>query len=92
MAITLTPAAVDAIRKVRREHDLGRDHGLRVSLRRGRGGAREVSLDVEEGPAPTDRSWPVDDVVVFCDARTHLLLGDARVDYGPEGFAVTRLV
>ena len=82
--LALSTQAVDVIRGLVEDADLGPDAGLRVS---GAGGNGETALDFElaSEPSPGDEVLRLDGAVVFMDETAAAVLADKTLDVHAHG-------
>ena len=78
--ITLTENALNQVRKLMRDNDLVDGFGLRVGIEPGGCSGYSYLLDIDE-PEEGDEVFRQEDVEIYVDAKSHLLLDGLAIDY-----------
>lgn len=79
--VSLTPRAVEAIKKIREKDRLPEGHVLRVAVVGGGCSGFSYQLDFDEGPQESDTVSEFDGVRVVVDAASAQYLQGTEVDY-----------
>lgn len=79
--VTLTPKAVDMVKKTREEEALEDSYGLRIAVRGGGCSGFEYALDFESEARENDLVYTQGDLKVFMDALSARYLKGTEIDY-----------
>lgn len=79
--VTLTPKAVDMVKKTREEENLDDSCGLRVAVRGGGCSGFEYALDFETEPRDNDLVYAQGDLTIYLDSLSARYLKDTQIDY-----------
>lgn len=79
--VTLTPKAVDMVKKTREEESLEGTCGLRIAVRGGGCSGFEYALDFEQEARETDLVYTQGDLTVFMDPLSARYLEGTEIDY-----------
>ena len=83
--LVLTPGAVDAIRGICAESDVGPDGGLRISGSGSTNGESELEFELADAAREGDQVVRDGGAVVFLDPAAALALDDKRLDVHAHG-------
>lgn len=80
-ALNVTPRAIEMIRKLRDERDLGAEYGLRVFVAGGGCSGMQYGMAFENNPMEDDTAIAADDVTLYVDPVSLPYIEGATVDF-----------
>jgi iron-sulfur cluster assembly protein len=85
--ITITPDAVEEIKKIRAENQIPETHALRMGIKEGGCCGVSYVLGFEERSSEEDKIFQTNGLTVFVDAKSFLHLSGATLEFmtGPNG-------
>ncbi len=84
MAVHLTEAAVQQVKKLMEEQNL-QNVFLRMGVKGGGCSGLSYSLEFDTEPGPHDKTFDIDGIKVVVDAKSHLYLVGTSLDYVTQG-------
>ncbi len=79
--ISLTPVAVEMVKKALKEEGIDSTHGLRIAVRGGGCSGLEYALDFADAERPGDTVITLDGLRVFIDMASASFLQGTEIDY-----------
>ncbi len=79
--ITLTGKAIAQVKKLKAEHDIPEDHGLRLGVKGGGCSGLTYVLAFDEKPKENDTIMQVEGITVFVDPKSLLYLSGTVLDF-----------
>ncbi len=80
MAITVTPLAVDQVKKILESQGKS-GWGIRVGVKGGGCSGLSYTMDLTEKPGEDDKVFDYDGLPVFCDKKSYFYLNGLTLDF-----------
>lgn len=85
MALTLSEAAINQVKHLKAEQNLGDGIFLRLGVKGGGCSGMSYALEFDSEMTPHDKEFDVDGVKVVCDKKSYLYLNGTTLDYVKQG-------
>jgi iron-sulfur cluster assembly protein len=85
MALSLSEAAVQQVKELKRAQNLPDNVFLRMGVKGGGCSGMSYSLEFDTEMGPHDRELEIDGIKVVCDKKSYLYLSGTMLDYVQQG-------
>jgi iron-sulfur cluster assembly protein len=79
--ISLTPAAIQQVRKIKEESNIPASHGLRLGVKGGGCSGMSYVLGFDEEPKPGDKIFTAEELTVYVDPKSLFFLSGTVLDF-----------
>jgi iron-sulfur cluster assembly protein len=85
MALTLSEAAINQVKHLKSEQNLGDEIFLRMGVKGGGCSGMSYLLEFDSEKGPHDKEFDIDGVKVVVDKKSYLYLNGTTLDYVTQG-------
>jgi iron-sulfur cluster assembly protein len=85
MALTLSEQAVEQVKKLKTEQNLGDEIFLRMGVKGGGCSGMSYALEFDSEKGPHDKEFDIEGIKVVCDKKSYLYLNGTTLDYVKQG-------